>query len=349
MKKKNKILVYGPVGVDPFKLLPEHTGKEPFIHLKNYFENNGLEISLFSEEFLSDTSWVFFWDIPSAFLSSNCRYNSILELLRFIATSLRTRKKKSEFEKIIELCLKYGLKDRLALILWEPPAVLPQNYNKKLHSKFKYIFTWDDALVDNLKYIKYYWPQNGNDPIFFNKKFADRKLVVNISGNKKSPHPDALYSSRNNFIRYCEIAIPKEFDLFGPGWSSDSSGKDYPSWKGVIHSKSDIYSNYKFGLVYENMKNIEGWVSEKIFDCIRCGCVPIYWGASNIQNYVDPQSFVDRRMFKDEKELINYLLSLTEESWLAMRNAGAEYIKSNAFAKFLPSNFSEIIGKKLIN
>lgn len=346
--KKNKILVYGPSNVDPFKELPEHTGMEPFIYLKHYLQKCGYQIKLFSADEINDAAWIFFWDIPSTFQSRNCEV-MILSPLTKLFSRFTGNIRRSKFEKILNLCSNADLGNRLALILWEPPAVLPQNYDLNLHSKFKYIFTWNDALVDNKKYIKFYWPQNGNNPKFPDKSFFERKLIVNISSNKTSSHSDELYSEREKCIRYFEKAIPKEFDLFGHGWDSDSFGSSYPSWKGVVSHKSEVYSNYKFGLVYENMKNINGWVSEKIFDCIRCGCVPIYWGASNIEYYVDQKSFIDRRMFNGEQELLDYIMSMTEKDWLTFREAGADYIKSDLFKKFLPENFSITIANKLCN
>jgi hypothetical protein len=95
------------------------------------------------------------------------------------------------------------------------------------------------------------------------------------------------------------------------------------------------------------MKNIKGWVSEKIFDCIRCGCVPIYWGATNINDYVHPGSFVDRRNFKSEKELIEYISSVTLEEWILFRKAGINYLKSDDFYKFMPENFASVIATNL--
>jgi hypothetical protein len=333
---------------DPFKEIPEHTGEEPFIYLKNYLESFGYEIRLFSNDYIHDAAWIFFWDIPSGLISRSCGIkilNPFSRIIPNIVSYIKIRK----FEKILNQFSNRGLRDKLVLFLWEPPAVLPQNYNRNLHSKFKYIFTWNDAFVDTKKYIKYYWPQNGNTPVFLDNLFHNRKLIVNISGNKTSTHTDELYSERNKFIRYCEKAIPTDFDLFGPGWEADSLGTKYPSWCGTVKNKSEIYSNYKFGLVYENMKNIDGWVSEKIFDCIRCGCVPIYWGASNIENYVHSKSFIDRRMFESEEDLINYLSSITEKRWIAFREAGKNYINSDDFAKFLPANFSSIILNKLVS
>jgi hypothetical protein len=51
------------------------------------------------------------------------------------------------------------------------------------------------------------------------------------------------------------------------------------------------------------MRDEPGWITEKIFDCMRADCVPVYWGASNVLDYVDPEAFVDRRRFASNSEL----------------------------------------------
>lgn len=51
-------------------------------------------------------------------------------------------------------------------------------------------------------------------------------------------------------------------------------------WKNVYH----IYKDYKFSIVIENFINPE-YFSEKIMIPLLCGCIPIYIGCSNINNY----------------------------------------------------------------
>lgn len=58
-------------------------------------------------------------------------------------------------------------------------------------------------------------------------------------------------------------------------------------------SKHDTLSAYKFVIAFENSLVMD-YVSEKIFDAWAAGAIPIYYGASNIEDYVPgPNSFID--------------------------------------------------------
>ena len=107
--------------------------------------------------------------------------------------------------------------------------------------------------------------------------------------------------------------------------------------------KWDVYPHYRFGSCYENIRGEPGYVSEKIFDCMRAGCVPIYWGASNIQEYVDPEIFVDRTQFKSEADLARFLLEMSEHEWQRYREAARDYLAGERFAAFLPPAFTATI------
>jgi hypothetical protein len=71
--------------------------------------------------------------------------------------------------------------------------------------------------------------------------------------------------------------------------------------------------------------------------------VPIYWGASNISDYVDENAFIDRRKFKSNEELEAYLLSITEDQFIVFQNAMQDYLESEKFKKFLPEAFSKTV------
>ncbi len=45
-------------------------------------------------------------------------------------------------------------------------------------------------------------------------------------------------------------------------------------------NKPEYLKNYKFNICPEN-SNLEGYVTEKIFESIESGCIPIYWGSNN--------------------------------------------------------------------
>jgi hypothetical protein len=45
-------------------------------------------------------------------------------------------------------------------------------------------------------------------------------------------------------------------------------------------NKYEYLKNYKFNLCPEN-SNYPGYCTEKVFDAIKSGCIPIYWGSDN--------------------------------------------------------------------
>jgi len=217
---------------------------------------------------------------------------------------------------------------------------------------FRLFFTWHDAFVDNKKIFKICWPQTRQIPIVPQIPFAKKKLLANISMNKFLRHPRELYSARRVSIRYFERTRPDDFDLFGVGWSQPRTLMEryapqvfqrYPSYRGTVKNKWDVLPYYRFCLCYENLRDEPGYVTEKIFDALRSQCVPIYWGASNIADYIDAEAFIDRRNFKTNAELADYLLGVTESEYTHFLDAIYSYLSSERFAQFLPTAYADTI------
>jgi hypothetical protein len=170
--------------------------------------------------------------------------------------------------------------------------------------------------------------------------------------NKTSTHPRELYSKRLNSIRHFEQNQPENFDLYGVGWETETNlinkekniiFQKFPSYRGTVQNKWDVLPKYRFSLCYENIKDEPGFITEKIFDCFRANCVPIYWGASNITDYIDQNTFIDRRNFINDKELEDYIMNMSEQDYNQILEAIYNYLKSERFSKFLPINFAETI------
>jgi hypothetical protein len=249
-------------------------------------------------------------------------------------------------------CIQAGLRKRIALFIWEAPAISPKNWDPELHNLFPIIFTWHDGFVDGRKFFKIYWSQTRQYPEVPRIPFLQKKLLVSISMNKFSRHPRELYSARRASIRYFERARPDSFDLFGVGWDQPRTlmerylpwtGRPYPSYRGLVKNKWEVLPYYRFSLCYENICDEPGWITEKIFDAMRSGCVPIYWGAPNITEYVDADAFIDRRKFKSDRELEAYLIGVSEKEYTRFQNAMQDYLRSERFARFLPPAFADTI------
>ena len=145
--------------------------------------------------------------------------------------------------------------------------------------------------------------------------------------------------------------MPNDFDLYGIGWNAPATNAQrflsfaaprYDSYLGPVDNKSTTFSKYRFALCYENAC-VPGWITEKIFDCMRSGCVPIYLGAPNIDDYVLPSSFIDRRKFRSNKELVDFLTGVTEKEYQQYQAAIKEYLSGPLFAAFLSPAFAETI------
>ena len=206
-----------------------------------------------------------------------------------------------------------GLLDRTVYCSSEPPVVIswncPDGFNKILEM-FANIMTWNDDWVDNKRIFK------RNIPYYFVKRFGNvpfekKKLLVNISGNKTSSHPLELYSERLKVITWFEQNQPEAFDLYGVGWDKEK----HPSYEGTVFDKTETYHNYRFALCLENMHEVKGYITEKICDCLTAGIVPVYWGASNITEYVPQGCFIDYTKFDNICELYEFLVGIHEEEY----------------------------------
>ena len=235
-------------------------------------------------------------------------------------------------------------KHKNILILWEPPTVIPDNQNKKYHEQFAKVLTWCDDLVDNIKYIKFYYPfniwyllnkyANDEDMSFVEPvNFDQKKLCVLINTYSHdlyaSKNPLSIYAERAKIAEYFDKTNTMDFDLFGANWPSQYK-KNY---HGPVNDKLNTLRNYKFCICYENTIN-SGYVSEKILECFRGQCVPVYWGATNIEKYIPTDCFIDRRNFKDNEELVTFLRTITKEQYQKYLENIYNYVKNDPRVQF---------------
>lgn len=226
-------------------------------------------------------------------------------------------------------------KEKMVLFMWEPPTVQKRLYTEKVQSWFSKIYTWDDDLVDNKKFFKFYYPSLSA----MRKEipsFKDKKLCTMISSNRESSHPQELYSARKRVIQFFEENGKGDFDFYGWGW--EKSG--YKNYGGSVPDKGEVLKKYRFTICYENIEGKKGYVTEKIFDAMAAGCVPVYLGASNIQEYIPANCFVDRRKFKSEKELYLFLKNMDESEYKGYLKNITSWLDSDKAKLFSQEHFA---------
>lgn len=114
------------------------------------------------------------------------------------------------------------------IFLFEPPSVLPGQYDLSNLAAYAKVFTWQDDLVDNKKYIKFYLPIEHFEDLETIKDlvpFQNKKFCTMISMNKSSNHVNELYTARKSVINFFEKYAYTNFDLYGVAWPSNVYSK----------------------------------------------------------------------------------------------------------------------------
>ena len=257
------------------------------------------------------------------------------------------------------------------LMMFETVYIGQLNQNKELLKSYKKIFTWCDDLLDGKRYIKFNFP----NPIVVPEinGFRDREaFCCLIAGNKSASIPvqDNLYLERVKTIRWFETHHPDKFNLYGIDWDlpivpAGLMGKllkkfyraffpflkikPFPSYRGRVDHKSNVLRKHRFSICYENVANQNGYITEKIFDCFFSGCVPVYWGAGNIDRYIPSNCYIDRQKFSSHEALYEFMHSINEAKFKQYQKNIAHFLKSDQCVPFSSEYFAHTVVEEIIN
>lgn len=266
-----------------------------------------------------------------------------------------------------------------AFFAFECPIVEPKLYAAlpKLQGRVSRIFTFCDA--DQLTSFtgtpiqsrRFVWPQPFDDIDDKAWSRTSRKFLTMINANKLPRLYDReLYTERLRAVAFFHRF--GEIDLYGKGWDRapkrlgrtwvPTTGRRLGErlWevrqrlrpdpiytavaaasKGPIDSKAETLGGYRFAICFENMI-LQGWITEKIFDCFRAGCVPVYLGAPEVADHIPADAFIDMRKFSGYDDLRRFLHSLREPEVERYRRSARDFIESSAYDRFRPHVFAEL-------
>ncbi len=294
------------------------------------------------------TGW-FGEDNENIFYKSNDHPSSGLS--EFIQNFIENIKKLTLKEDIeIHLNSQFSLsKKRKYLILLEHKYIRPQNYFI-FPRRYRKVFGWDLNLRKYANFIYLKYPHSLGK---CNKNLNRKLRYTMISSNRNilcGVDKFSLYNKRQNVIDFCEEYNNLDFYLYGKDWENRNikSGffdfflqilskksllslkrkKRLKNYKGIAKNKSRILQNSKFNFCFENIVGYKGYISEKIWDSIANGAIPVYWPSWEIpEDYIPKEYYVNASNFRNMNELFKYLESISEEEIISWSNKLIDFSK----------------------
>lgn len=188
------------------------------------------------------------------------------------------------------------------LILWEPQSVMPWQYKKSVLSKFDLVIPMSPWRAENLGFKQWAFHPSTITSIQIDESLRKKNIIM-INAAKFSANKNSLYGLRRKLSKKL-FDMNVGYELYGQNWHMKKSKElreriwavrkelmafnfpdlleaftdityKYPEYMGPIDEKLTKLSEFKYALVIENELD---WITEKLFDALSAGCVPLYIG-----------------------------------------------------------------------
>jgi hypothetical protein len=162
-------------------------------------------------------------------------------------------------------------------------------------SDFSLSFDFEDYQLRNFRlplYIMY-----GGRTTLIDKKININDININTKFcNLVSSNPNAEY--RNKF-----------FNLLNSYKHVDSGGSHLNNIGFAVQNKLQFIKDYRFTICFEN-SSYPGYTTEKIYESMIAGSVPIYWGNKRISEEFNTESFINVHDYKNLDAVIQKIMDL---------------------------------------
>lgn len=257
----------------------------------------------------------------------------------------------------------YGALKKSVLMIFESELIRPDNWDLRFHQEVAGVLTWSSDLLEGRSpHTGEALPSTGQAKANaakyarggFTHKFPSTlpdgprsKLCTLIAGNKSVMDRRELYTKRREAIDWFERNAANDFTYYGVGWEhyylhggfgtkvlkklgllKHLPERRTPCFGGRVDLKLATLSQFDFSICFENAKEIRGYISEKIFDSFFAGCIPVYWGAPDITDYIPDSCFIDFRNFQNFEDLYRHLKNMTEDDKASYRREISKFLKS---------------------
>jgi len=219
------------------------------------------------------------------------------------------------------------------LIRQEPKIVMWQTYIKSNIAKFNHIVDIGKPRFIQNEVIN--WPQDLT--LYVENQKTKNNRIVMVNSNLLSLEIGENYSLRRRAVKRI-----LDLDLYGYQWNNSYSIKirtllielkkfmnkksilnirglryyfsNYDNYLGEVKDKRQMIANYKYCLVIENSST---YVSEKLFDSLLSGCIPIYVGPDLAEHEIPNHLYLQAKPNLDDIKLkINEAHKINYTQWV---------------------------------
>ncbi len=254
-------------------------------------------------------------------------------------------------------------------LLLEDSLIRPQNLLLNF-VKYKNVITWDRGMserMNNCFWLNYPYKFLNYNLTEWQKRSLDFVMIAS-NRNVLFDSSRSLYNLRYEVIDFFLNNSKYSFELYGSGWEypfvragfisrlrlefskrSDLLKLKSPLqlWKGMANSKYPILNKSKFNFCYENVIGINGYVSEKIYDSLVAGTIPIYIPSSNFNSDLIPKNiYIDPRDFDNMDSLVRYCRNIDNAGYQKWLEDANRFIDSRS-SSLSPEKYSKIICQML--
>lgn len=246
----------------------------------------------------------------------------------------------------------------LFLIIWESPSTKPSDFKESNLQDFDFIFSPSPYWIGSFSGTLFNWPQsiklnwNGN----FDEWAKRKKEIAVFASNKYSFVASELYSTRRRLIAELGVRI----DVYGRFWNPSFqtlmglmrairsfltnpylkgfSFKQHAlvspiCYKGIAATKMPLL-DYRACLVVENDT---GYVSEKLFDAISYGCLPLYVGPDLDDFGLSNDLVIRINSLNKVSKLLDHI-EMYPESYYSKIESNIQFFESNNCKEFFNVN-----------
>jgi len=268
-------------------------------------------------------------------------------------------------------CRRQDPSARAYVYLYENPLIRPLNRDRVALARYAKWFAWDGALRDDPRTVSLLYP-NRFETEGWNGPEQRPLFCVLVASNKALTvvDPRDQYQARVRILDWYERHAPADFHLFGRGWDRPAAlpgrwgrvrnqlrkilarflpvKSPYATWRGPVADKIELLTRARFCLAHENSRDLEGYVTEKLFDCFRAGCVPVYVGPREIADLVPADCFIDARDFATPAELDARLRAIGDDEYRAYQERIRAFLLSDQAKPFSPDHFVESLVREIM-